>query len=54
MIDLLSGELLDLLPSSMKADLDMVCLSYAIKEVTKELLKAAAETQIMSMIDGRS
>ena len=52
MIKLNDGELLDLLPAAMKADVDMVCLSYAIKQVTRELLRAARETQTQSFIDG--
>ena len=30
MIKLTDGELIDLLPASMKSDTDMACLSYAI------------------------
>ena len=52
MIKLTDGELLDLLPAAMKADIDMVCLSYAIRQVTQELLTAAAETQTQCFIDG--
>lgn len=51
MIKLTDGELLDLLPSSMKSDIDMVCLSYAIRCVTQELLTAASETQTQCFID---
>ena len=52
MIKLTDGELLDLLPASMKSDIDMVCLSYAIHMVTQDLLTAAAETQTQCFIDG--
>ena len=52
MIKLPDGELLDLLPAAMKADIDMVCLSYAIKEVTKELLQTLEYTRTQSFIDG--
>ena len=52
MINLLDGELLDLLPASMKSDTDMVCLSYALKEITQDLLKTLSETRTQSFIDG--
>ena len=52
MIKLTDGELLDLLPSAMKADIDMVCLSYAIREVTQELLAALEQTRTQSFIEG--
>ena len=52
MIKLTDGELLDLLPAAMKADTDMVCLSYAIKQVTKELLQTLEYTRTQSFIDG--
>ena len=52
MIKLNDGELLDLLPAAMKADVDMVCLSYAIKQVTKELLQTLEYTRTQSFIDG--
>ena len=52
MIKLNDGELLDLLPAAMKAGVDMVCLSYAIKQVTKELLQTLEYTRTQSFIDG--
>lgn len=52
MIKLTDGELLDLLPSRMKSDIDMVCLSYAIKQITQDLLETMAETRTQSFIDG--
>lgn len=52
MIKLTDGELLDLLPSAMKGDIDMVCLSYAIREVTQELLAALEHTRTQSFIEG--
>ena len=52
MIKLTDGELLDLLPARMKSDTDMVCLSYAIKQITQDLLKTLSETRTQSIIDG--
>ena len=52
MIKLTDGELLDLLPAAMKADIDMVCLSYAIRQVTQELLEVLKDTQTQCFIEG--
>ena len=51
MIRFPDGELLDLLPSFMKNDSDMVCLSYAIKEVTRELLETLKTTRALFFIE---
>lgn len=47
MIKFPDGELLDLLPSSLKNDTDMICLSYAMKKAVGRLLvyERAAMTQ---------
>ena len=39
MIKLPDGELRDYLPVTMKNDVDMVCLSYALKKATERLIR---------------
>ena len=51
MINISEGELLDLLPSQMNNDTDMICLSYAIKAVTDKILEDEVYSMIMNMID---
>ncbi len=51
MIDLLNGELLDLLPSQLNMDTDMICLSYAIKTVCKQLMEHESKSMIYAGID---
>ena len=52
MTKITEGELLDLLPSAMKKDTDMACLSYAIRQVTLELLGMLTRTQTQCFVDG--
>lgn len=51
MIKLPEGELIDYLPSTMKNDVDMICLSYAIQKATERLLKYQKQTMIYHSID---
>lgn len=51
MIKLPDGELRDYLPSTMKNDVDMVCLSYAIKKATERLLKYQKQSMLYNFID---
>lgn len=51
MIRLSEGELLDLLPSQMKDDTDMACLSYALKCGLERLLMYEAGTMTANLID---
>lgn len=51
MIKLSDGELRDYLPSTMKNDVDMVCLSYAIKKATERLLEYQKSSMIYHFID---
>ena len=51
MTDLLSGELLDLLPSQLNTDVDMVCLSYAIKTASAKLMDLEGQSMIYAGID---
>ena len=51
MINLSDGELLDLLPSSLKNDTDMICLSYAIKVAVGKLLDYEITTMTQNFID---
>lgn len=50
-LTLTDGELLDLLPSSMNSDIDMICLSHAIKAVTDDILRYETETMTVNFID---
>ena len=51
MIKLSEGELLDLLPSQMKNDTDMICLSYAIKCAIERLMVYEKQTMTDNFID---
>lgn len=51
MTKLLDGELKDYLPSAMKNDVDMICLSYALKKATERILKYQKQTMIYNFID---
>jgi P2-related tail formation protein len=51
MIKLSDGELLDLLPSQLKNDTDMVCLSHALKCAVEMLLKYERGTMTQNFID---
>lgn len=51
MIKLPYGELRDFLPVTMKNDVDMVCLSYAIKKATERLFRYNHASMIYHLID---
>ncbi len=51
MIKFSEGELLQMLPSQMKNDIDMICLSYAIKECLAKLLKYNISTRSVQFVD---
>lgn len=51
MIKLPDGEFKDYLPSAMKNDVDMICLSYALKKATERLLKYQKQTMVYNFID---
>ena len=51
MIKLSEGELLDLLPSQLKNDTDMICLSYALKCAVERLLQYERQTMTDNFID---
>lgn len=51
MIKLPEGELRDYLPVTMKNDVDMICLSYAIKKESEQLAKYRKATMIYRFID---
>lgn len=51
MIKLPEGELRDYLPATMKNDVDMICLSYAIRKETEQLVKYRKATMIYHFID---
>lgn len=51
MIKLQEGELLDLLPSSLKNDTDMICLSYALKMAVKRLLVYERSAMTQNFVD---
>lgn len=51
MIKFPEGELRDYLPATMKNDVDMVCLSYAIKKGTERLMKYRKASMIYHFID---
>ena len=51
MIKLSDGELLDLLPSQLKNDTDMICLSYALKCAINELLIYEQYTMTQNFVD---
>ena len=51
MIKLSEGELLDLLPSGLKNDTDMICLSYALKCAVERLLNYEMMSMTMNFID---
>lgn len=51
MIKLQEGELLDLLPSSLKNDTGMICLSYALKMAMKRLLAYERSAMIQNFVD---
>ena len=51
MIKLQEGELLDLLPSSLKNDTGMICLSYAIKMSMKRLLAYERSAMTQNFVD---
>lgn len=51
MIKLSDGELLDLLPSQLKNDTDMICLSYALKLSVDELLEYETHTMTQNFVE---
>ena len=51
MIKLQEGELLDLLPSSLKNDTDMICLSYALKMAVRRLLVYERSAMTQNFVD---
>lgn len=51
MTDLLNGEILDILPSQLNTDIDMICLSYAIKTVCARLMEYEGESMIYAGVD---
>lgn len=51
MIKFPDGELRDYLPATMKNDVDMVCLSYAIRKGTEQLMKYRKASMIYHFID---
>ena len=51
MIKLPDGELRDYLPVTMKNDVDMVCLSYALKKATERLIRYNRASMIYHFID---
>ena len=51
MIKLPEGELRDYLPATMKNDVDMICLSYAIRKETEQLVKYRKAAMIYHFID---
>lgn len=51
MIKLSEGELLDLLPSQMKTDPDMICLSYALKCAVEDMLEYEKGTMTQNFIE---
>lgn len=51
MIKLQEGELLDLLPSSLKNDTDMICLSYALKMAVGRLLVYERSAMTQNFVD---
>ena len=51
MINLRDGELLDILPSSLKNDTDMICLSHALKVGINSLLNYAVGAMTQNYID---
>lgn len=51
MIKFPDGELRDYLPAALKNDVDMVCLSYAIKKETEQLIKYRKAAMIYHFID---
>ena len=51
MIRLPDGELRDYLPPSMKNDVDMACLSYALKKATERVLTYQKQAMAYNFID---
>lgn len=51
MIKFPDGELLDLLPSSLKNDTDMICLSYALKKAVERLLAYERSAMTQNFVD---
>ena len=51
MIKLPDGELRDYLPPSMKNDVDMACLSYALKKATERVLTYQKQAMVYNFID---
>lgn len=51
MIKLSEGELLDLLPSQLKNDTDMICLSYALKLAVDSLLEYEMGTMTQNFVE---
>ncbi|MCD8294690.1 MAG: phage tail protein [Clostridia bacterium] len=54
MIRLYDGEILDLLPPSIKDDTEVKCISYAIKAEFRRIMDEADRTLTMAMIDAVS
>lgn len=51
MIKLSEGELLDLLPSQLKNDTDMICLSYSLKLAVEQLLEYELGTMTQNFVE---
>lgn len=51
MIKLSEGELLDMLPSQLKNDTDMICLSHALRLAVDELLKYERYTMTQNFVE---
>ena len=51
MIDINDGELIDILPSQLKKDPDMICFSYALKRAAKKILRLERETMTQNYIE---
>lgn len=54
MIELPYGELLDILPETLKYDTDMICLSHALKKATIRLLNYERSAMVQNFIDNLS
>ena len=51
MIKLQDGELLDLLPSQLKNDTDMICLSYALKNAMTDLMERSLGSMTQNFVE---
>ena len=51
MIDLKNGELIDIMPSQMSQNIQIQCISYALKQTITEVIKKAEATRTNSEVD---